>query len=96
MQAAPDNQPIKRERKGKNRTVSKEIRDGVAAANAAFMNTFNSGDGAGLETLYTETGQLLPPNSDFVMGPSAISAFWQGAMNMGIKTAKLQTVELEG
>ena len=77
-------------------TVSTEIRDGIAVANAEFMNTFNRGDGAGMGVVYTENGQLLPPNSDIVTGHSAISAFWQGAMDMGIKTAKLETVELEG
>jgi ketosteroid isomerase-like protein len=77
-------------------TVTTEIRDGIAAANSDFMNTFNRGDGAGMGGLYTENGQLFPPNSDIVTGQSAISAFWQGAMDMGIKTAKLETVELEG
>jgi uncharacterized protein (TIGR02246 family) len=77
-------------------TVSFEIRDGIAAANANFMNTFNRGDGSAMGALYTENGQLLPPNSDFVSGQSAISAFWRGAMDMGIKTAKLETVELDG
>ena len=77
-------------------TVSTEISEGIAAANADFMNTFKGGDGAGMGGLYTENGQLLPPNSDVVTGHSAISAFWQGAMDMGIKTAKLETVELEG
>jgi ketosteroid isomerase-like protein len=77
-------------------TASNEIRDGISAANAYFMNTFNRGDGVGMGGLYTENGQLLPPNSDIVSGHSAISAFWQGVMDMGIKTAKLETVELEG
>jgi len=77
-------------------TTSTEIRDGIGAANTNFMNTFNRGDGAGMGPLYTENGQLFPPNSDIVTGPAAISAFWQGAMDMGIKTAKLETVELEG
>ena len=76
--------------------VSSEIRDGIAAANANFMDTFNRGDGAGMGALYTENGQLLPPNSDFVSGQAAISAFWQGAIDMGIKTAKLETVEIDG
>ena len=77
-------------------TVSTEIRDGIAATNAKFMDTFNRGDGAGMGELYTENGQLLPPNSDIVSGHSAISAFWQVAMDMGIRTAKLDTIELEG
>ena len=76
--------------------ISTEIRDGIAEANANFMNTFNRADGAGMGALYSENGQLLPPNSDIVTGQSAISAFWQSVMDMGIKTAKLETVELEG
>jgi ketosteroid isomerase-like protein len=77
-------------------TVSTEIREGIAAVNADFMKLFSQGDAASVGVLYTENGQLLPPNSDFVTGHSAISAFWQGAMDMGIKTAKLETVELDG
>jgi ketosteroid isomerase-like protein len=46
--------------------------------------------------LYTQKGQLLPAGSDFVKGKKAIQEFWQGAMNMGIKQVKLETVELEG
>jgi ketosteroid isomerase-like protein len=40
-------------------------------------------------------GQLLPPNSDFVKGTALIRAFWQGAINSGIKEAKLTTLEIE-
>jgi ketosteroid isomerase-like protein len=85
-----------KKKEAKTMIVSSEIREGIAVANANFMNTFNRGDGAAMGALYTENGQLLPPNSDFVRGQSAISAFWQGAMDMGIKSAKLETVELDG
>ena len=33
-------------------TVSTEIRDGIGAANADFMNSFNRGDGAGIGVLH--------------------------------------------
>ena len=74
---------------------SGEIRDAIAAANGNFMATFKRGDTAGMAALYTEKGQLLPPNSDFVAGREAIKAVWQSVMEMGIKDAKLETVELE-
>ena len=51
---------------------------------------------AGVAALYTEQGQLLPPNADFMIGRQAIQAFWQGAMDMGIATAKIEILEVEG
>ena len=77
-------------------SVSTELGDSIAAGNEKFMQTYNSGDAVGLADLYTENGQLLPTGSDFVTGKAAIQAFWQGAMDMGIKTVKLETVESEG
>ena len=37
----------------------------------------------------------MPPNADFVTGKKAIQAFWQAVMDMGVKEAKLEIVELE-
>lgn len=78
-----------------SQVTSTEIRSAITAANEKFMTTFGRGDAAGIAALYAENGQLLPPNSDFIAGRQAIQIFWQGAMNMGIKTAKLQTIEVE-
>ncbi len=67
----------------------------IQAANDIFMKIFAQGDAAGMGGLYTEKGQLLPSNSDFVTGRKAIQDFWKGAMDMGIKNAKLETIDLE-
>jgi uncharacterized protein (TIGR02246 family) len=77
-------------------SISTEVRDAIAAANENFMAAFKKGDAAGLAALYTENGQVLPPNSDFVTGKEAIQAFWQALIDMGIKDLKLKTVEVEG
>jgi len=74
---------------------STEIRDAIAAAIEKFMVAFSRGDAAGCAALYTEQGQLLPPNSDVIAGKQAIQTFWQNAMHMGITAAKLETVEVE-
>jgi len=71
------------------------IREAIADANKDFMVNFNRGDAAGMADLYTDDGQVLPPNSDFVIGKEAIQAFWQTLMDMGIKEAKLDIVEVE-
>ena len=76
-------------------TTSTEVRAAIAAANQEFVAAFSRGDAAGIATLYTKDGQVLPPNNDFIAGKQAIQTFWQGAMNMGIKAAKLETVEVE-
>ena len=78
-----------------NQIASKGIQGAITTANENFMATFDRGDAAGLSELYTENGQLLPTGSDFITGKAAIRAFWQGAMDMGIKTARLETIEAE-
>jgi uncharacterized protein (TIGR02246 family) len=75
--------------------TSTDIYPAITAANENFMATFLRGDAAGMASLYTDDGQLLPTNSEVVSGSAAIQAFWQAVMHMGIKAAKLETVELE-
>jgi uncharacterized protein (TIGR02246 family) len=80
-----------------NQSTSTGVQAAIAAADENFMAAFNRGDAAGLADFYTENGQLLPTGSDFVTGKAAIQAFWQGAMDMGIKkTVRLETVEAAG
>ena len=68
------------------------IREAIVATNQQFMSAFGRGDAAGVAQLYTEDGQVLPPGSEPITGRPGIRAFWQGAMNMGIKAAKLETM----
>ena len=70
------------------------IRQAIVAANQQFMSAFGRGDAAGVAGLYTEDGQVLPPGSEPITGRPRIQAFWQGAMDMGVKAAKLETVEV--
>jgi uncharacterized protein (TIGR02246 family) len=72
------------------------IHEALKAANERFMAAFARGDAAGLAALYTENGQVLPPNSQVVEGRDAVQGFWQAVMDMGIKGARLETVEVEG
>ena len=72
-----------------------EPRSGVEAANRQFMEAFGRGDASSVARLYTSTAQLLPAHSDFVEGTTAIQRFWQSAMDMGLKEAVLETVEVE-
>ena len=68
----------------------------IAAPIEQFMAAFSRGDAAGAAAVYTADAQVLPPNSDVVTGQQAIQAFWQMAMDMGVKAVKLATVEVAG
>lgn len=72
------------------------IHDAVVEANKEFMARYKGGDASGMAELYTEEGQVLPPNSDFVTGRTGIQALWQGLMDMGIREVKLETREVDG
>jgi len=76
-------------------STAQEVREAIEAANEVFMATARKGDAAGLAALYTEEAQLLPPNADFQTGRQAIQAFWQATVDMGIKEARLETLEVE-
>jgi uncharacterized protein (TIGR02246 family) len=76
--------------------TSTEVRDAIVVANEDFVTTFKGGDAAGMASLYTENGQVLPPDGDFVTGKQGIQTFWQAIFDMGIKEAGLETAEVEG
>lgn len=73
-----------------------QVHDAIVAANKNFMTAFENSDDVAMAALYTADAQLLPTSSDFVSGNEAVQAFWKSIFDMGIKKAKLETVEVEG
>ena len=71
------------------------VKNAIVAANEKFVAAFSRGDAAAIAALYGKDGQVLPPNNDLISGKQAIERFWQGVMSMGIKSAKLETVDVE-
>lgn len=71
-----------------------KISEAIQSGNHNFMTAFGRGDAAGVAACYTADARLLPPGGAPMTGIPDIAAFWQGAMNMGIKEAKLETKEL--
>ncbi|MGH9935454.1 MAG: YybH family protein, partial [Blastocatellia bacterium] len=72
-----------------------KINEAIQAGNENFMAAFKRGDAAAVAACYTNDARLLPPNGSMVSGAPDITAFWQGAMNTGIKEARLETKHLE-
>ena len=71
-----------------------DIKEKIAAVNTGFVEAFNKGDLARAMKVYTKDATILPPNADMIKGIEGITAYWQGALNMGVKEAKLETVEV--
>lgn len=75
--------------------MANDTRGAIEAANSEFVAAFSRHDGASIGRLYTADAQVLPPNSDIVRGVGAIGEFWQGAFDLGLTAATLETVEVE-
>ena len=69
--------------------------EAIAQTNQQLMTTFNQGNAGGAADCYTAGAQLLPTNMGPVTGRENIQGFWQAAMDMGIKAARLETMDLE-
>ena len=72
-----------------------ETYEAITKVNETFSETFKNGDAKGVADLYTEEGQLLPANSDFLTGRTAVQGFFQGLMDAGIHSIQLTTKEVE-
>lgn len=71
------------------------IREAIASAIRNFAEAFERGDAASVAAWYSGDATLMPPDSPMLKGRDAVQTFWQGAMNMGVKGAQLETLEVE-
>ncbi len=74
--------------------AQKDMKADIGAANQKFMDTFQQG-ATNMGSLYTTDAKVFPPGSEPIQGNAAISTFWKGAFDAGIKRAKLETLEAE-
>ena len=72
---------------------ARDIKSDIDAANAKWVAAFNKGDAASVAQLYTEHATALPPGAPMAKGRAAIQAFWQGAIQSGIKNALAEGAE---
>lgn len=73
-----------------------DLKSAIRAANKALGAAIATGDGKAAAACYTKSARLLPPNAPQHKGLAAIARFWQGAIDSGIRTAALRTIEVEG
>jgi ketosteroid isomerase-like protein len=78
-------------------TASSDIRQGIDQANQGFEEAFNRGDpAAAARGVYTRDARILPPGAEMIQGRESIEQFWKAAAEqLGIRSVKLETVELQ-
>jgi uncharacterized protein (TIGR02246 family) len=74
--------------------VDSGIRTEIDQVNRRFEEGFDHGDAAAVGSVYTDDAALLPPNGPMTHGRDAITKFWQGVMDMGLRSVALNTVSL--
>jgi uncharacterized protein (TIGR02246 family) len=73
-----------------------DLRAQIEAADATFTAAAAKGDSAAIASLYTLDGQVMPAGSEPIHGRQAIEKFWRGALNSGIASVELETLEVFG
>lgn len=73
----------------------KGLQGAIQSLNDKWVQAYNSGDAAAVAALYAEDATVLPPGTNAVHGREAIQAFWQGAIQHGIKNPVLTTESVE-
>jgi uncharacterized protein (TIGR02246 family) len=76
-------------------TKTELIEEAIQQVNRKFEEAFFSGNAKAVAAFYTDDAQLLPTGSEPISGSDAIAQFWAQIMKLGIKKAKLETVEID-
>ena len=73
---------------------SGDARAAIEAKVAQWQEAFNAGDSAAVASRYTSDGQILPPGGATIGGSENIAKFWQGLLDAGGISAKLEVGEV--
>jgi uncharacterized protein (TIGR02246 family) len=68
------------------------IRTEIDQVNRRFQEAIEQGDAAAAGSVYTDDAALLPPNGPMTNGRDAITKFWRGVMDMGVRGIELNTL----
>lgn len=72
-----------------------DFRPAVEKEGKAFAAAIDAKDSAAVGALYAQDAIAFPPNSDMVKGREAITAYWKGVTDQGMK-AVIEIVETDG
>lgn len=70
------------------------VRAQIEAVNKRFVDLFNKGDAEGFAKVYATDAMILPPNAEPIRGREAITKFWRGGWDAGLRNVVLTTTEV--
>jgi uncharacterized protein (TIGR02246 family) len=73
---------------------SASVRAQIEAVNKQFVALFNKGDAEGFAKVYATDATILPPNAQPIHGREAITKFWRGGWDAGLRNVVLTTTEV--
>ena len=83
------------ERKAAIEESNSDISDDISGVNKDFMSGVANQDAAAIADVYTEDGQVLPPNAETGVGKANIQVIMQGFFDSGVRGLKLESIEIE-
>ena len=72
-----------------------DLRSEIESQVQGFLAAFHRGDAAGVAAHYTEGARFLATNAEMITGRQGIQAAWQNMMDIGVKEAALEILELK-
>ena len=76
------------------KSASGNVRAQIEAVNKRFVDLFNKGDAEGFAKVYATDAMILPPNAEPIRGRDAITKFWRGGYDAGLRNVVLTTTEV--
>lgn len=76
-------------------SYDKAVEAALANVNQELESALAARDAARAAAIYSEDAQLLPPGSPLITGGANIANYWQGAFDVGLGGAELETKELD-
>ena len=81
---------------GSEEAGTDSARAAIEQVNALFSEAIARGDAQAIAKLYTEDAILLPERGEMVKGRQAIGEFWKTAMDDGVKSVTVTTLDVGG
>ena len=70
-------------------------KDAIKAANKVLIRHLAAGNARAIAACYSKKALLMPAGLPAMKGAKNIAGYWAGAIDMGIKSAKLKTREVD-
>jgi ketosteroid isomerase-like protein len=73
---------------------AQDSKTAIEAGTKGFQAAYNKHDSKAVADFYSSTAEAFPPGGEIVKGRDALAKLWQGAIDAGMVSADLKTIEV--